>query len=41
MKTENIWLCAYVGKIKGIGNQEEARMNEMNIHTIDGLQWCV
>ena len=41
MKTDNIWICEYVGKIKGIGKQGEVKMNEMNIHTIDDLQRCV
>ena len=38
MKTEKIWLCEYVGKIKGIGKQGEEKMNEMNIHTISGFK---
>ena len=38
MKTEKIWLCESVGKLKGIGKQGEAKMNEMNIHTIADLQ---
>ena len=37
-KTENIWICQYVGKLKGIGNQGEVKMNDMNIHTISDLQ---
>ena len=41
MKTDKIWLCESVGKLKGIGNQGEEKMNEMNIQTIDGLQSCV
>ena len=38
IKTDKIWLCESVGKLKGIGNQEEVKMNEMNIHTIADLQ---
>ena len=37
-KIDNIWLCESVSKLKGIGNQGESKMNEMNIHTISGLQ---
>ena len=37
-KTDKIWMCESVGKVKGIGNQGEAKMNEMKIHTIDNLQ---
>ena len=38
MKTDNIRLYEYVGKLKGIGNQGEAKMNEINIQTIADLQ---
>ena len=38
IKTDKIWICEYVGKLKGIGNQGEVKMNEMNIHTIADLQ---
>ena len=38
MKTENIWLYESVGKLKGIGEQGEVKMNQMNIHTISDLQ---
>ena len=38
IKTEKIWLCESVGKLKGIGNQGEVKMNEMNIHTTADLQ---
>ena len=38
MKTDKIWLCESVGKLKRIGKQGEAKMNEMKIHTIAGLQ---
>ena len=38
IKTDKIWLCESVGKLKGIGNQGEVKMNDINIHTIDDLQ---
>ena len=38
MKTYKIWLCEYVDKFKRIGKQGEAKMNEINIHTIDDLK---
>ena len=38
IKTDKIWLCESVGKLKGIGKLGEAKMNEMNIHTISELQ---
>ena len=38
IKTEKIWLCESVGKIKGIGKQGEVKMNEINIHTIADLE---
>ena len=38
MKTDKIWLFESVGKLKGIGNQGEVKINEMIIHTIDDLQ---
>ena len=41
MKTDNIWICQSVGKLKGIGKQGEAKTNEMNIHTINDLQGYV
>ena len=37
-KTDKIWLCESIGQLKGIGSQGEAKMNEMNIHTISYLQ---
>ena len=33
-KTGKIYLCESVGKLKGKGNQGEAKMNEVEIHTI-------
>ena len=38
MKTDKIWLCESVGKLKGIRKQGEVKINEMNVHTIDDLQ---
>ena len=38
IKTDKIWLCKYIGKLKRIGKQREAKMNEMNIHAISDLQ---
>ena len=41
IKTDKIWFCESVGKLKRIGKQEEVKMNEMNIHTIADLQMYV
>ena len=38
IKTDKIWLCESVGKIKGIGNQGEVKMNDINVHTITDFQ---
>ena len=38
IKTDKIWLCDSVGKLKGIGKQGEVKMHEINIHTIPELQ---
>ena len=38
MKTDKIWLCESVGKLKGTGKQGESKTNEMNIHKIADLQ---
>ena len=38
IKTDKIWLCESVGKIKGIGKQGEVKMNEINVHTIANFQ---
>ena len=38
IKTDKIWLCESVCKLKGIGNQGEVKINEINIHTIYYLQ---
>ena len=37
IKSDKIWLCESVIKPKGIGNQGEVKMNEINIHTIADL----
>ena len=37
-KTDNIWLCESIGKLKGIGKQGGKKMNDINIHTIYDLQ---
>ena len=34
IKTDKIWLCGSVGKLKGIENQGEVKMNEINVHII-------
>ena len=36
--TDKVSLCEYVGKIKGVGQLEIAKMNELRIHTIADLQ---
>ena len=38
MKTDKILLFESVGNFKGIGKKVEEKMNEINIHTIAGLQ---
>ena len=38
IKTEKIWLCESVGKLKGIGKQGEVKMNDINVHTIANFQ---
>ena len=37
-ETDKVWLCEYVGKIKGVGQLTIAKMNELRIHTIADLQ---
>ena len=37
-KPDKIWIYESIGKLKGIGNQGEVKMNEINIHTIANLQ---
>ena len=38
IKTDKIWLCESVGKLKGIGKQVEVKMHDINSHTIADLQ---
>ena len=38
MKTDKIWLCESVGKLKRIGKQGEVKMNEINIHNISDFR---
>ena len=38
IKTENIWLCESVGKLKGIGKQGEIKIHKINVHTIADFQ---
>ena len=38
IKTDKIWLCESIGKLDGIGNQGEVKMNGINIHTFADLQ---
>ena len=38
IKTDKIWLCESVGKLKGIGKQVEVKIYETNVHTIADLQ---
>ena len=38
IKTDKIWLCESIGKLKVIGNQGEVKMNEINVHTIANFQ---
>ena len=37
-KTDKVWLCEYVGKLKGVGHQTKEKMDELSIHTIADLQ---
>ena len=37
-KTDKVWICEYLGKLKGSGQQAKAKMNEFSIHTIADLQ---
>ena len=38
IKTDKIWLCESVGKLKGTGKQGEVKMHEINVHTIADFQ---
>ena len=33
-KTDKVWLCESIGKIKGVGKQAKAKINELIINTI-------
>ena len=35
--TDKVWLCESVGNLKGAGQLEIAKMNELRIHTIADL----
>ena len=37
-KIDKLWLCESVGKLKGVGQLEKSKMNELSIHTIADLQ---
>ena len=37
-KYYKLWLCEYIGKLKGVGHQAKAKMNELRIHTFAHLQ---
>ena len=41
IKTDKIWLCESVDKIKGIGKQGEFKVDEINVHTIANFQGYV
>ena len=38
IKTDKIWICESVGKLKGIGKQGEVKMNDINGPTIGDFQ---
>ena len=38
IKTDKIWICESVVKLRGIGKHGEVKMNEINIHAIVNLQ---
>ena len=37
-KTDKVWICESIGKLKGVGHQGEAKTNELNIYTISDFQ---
>ena len=41
INTDKVWLCKFVGKLKGVGQLVIARTNELIIHTISDLQLLV
>ena len=40
-KTDKVWLCEYVGNLKGVGQMVKAKKNELKIHMIADLQLYV
>ena len=38
IKTDKVWLCESVGKLKGVGQQAKAKINELSINTIADIQ---
>ena len=34
IKTDKIWICESVGKLKGIGKQGKVKIDKINVHTI-------
>ena len=37
-KTDKVWLCESVGKLKGVGHKKKTKMKELSIHKIADLQ---
>ena len=37
-RTDKVWLCESVGKLKGVVQQAKAKIDELSIHTISDLQ---
>ena len=40
-KTDKVWICESVGKLKVVGQLSKAKMNELSIHIIADLHICV
>ena len=38
INTDKVWLCESLGKLKGVGQLEIAKMNELRMHKIADLQ---
>ena len=36
-KEGKLWLCEYLGKIRGVWRQAKAKINELIIHTISNI----
>ena len=36
--TDKVWICEYVGNIKGVRQLEIAKMNDLRFHTIADIQ---